>query len=162
MPLSNTGLNEGDFTLLRVLKNNVMQDVLSLTASGSPDIPLGSLAIGHTAGLQAQLNAKASTSALNAAADSLGAEVDSVEAGVAALGTVVASLGAAVGTKAAQTSLDATNASVNVLEASLATKAAQCALDLTNTTPRRVPWTSPTRQWPPRPRKRPSKQPMPP
>ena len=76
---------EGDFTILRVLKNGVMQDVLSLTASGNVDIPLGSLVIGHTSGLQTQLNGKASTSALNATADSL-------EAGVAALGDTLSAV----------------------------------------------------------------------
>ena len=152
MPLSTTGLQEGDFTILRVLKNGVMQDVLSLTASRNVDIPLGSLVVGHTSGLQTQLNAKASTSALNAAADSLAQEIDSVEASTAALGTVVASLGAAVDAKAAQASLDATNAAVNVayanidalgtsrnggystLEASLRLKASEAALDFTNAT----------------------------
>jgi hypothetical protein len=99
MPLSTTGLHEGDFTILRVLKNGVMQDVLSLTASGSPDIPLGSLTVAHTAGLQTQLNAKATTAALSTAAESLGAEIDVLETGVSAVGAAVASLGAAVDLK---------------------------------------------------------------
>ena len=73
--------------------------MLTLTASGSPDIPLGGLVIGHTAGLQAQLNAKASTSALNAAAESLAAEIDSVEAQVSALGDTLTAVGAAVDLK---------------------------------------------------------------
>ena len=98
MPLSTTGLQEGDFTTLRVLKNGVMQDVLSLTASGSPDITLGSLVIAHTAGLQTQLNAKATTAALSAAAESLGAEIDALETGITAVGAAVASLGATVAT----------------------------------------------------------------
>ena len=149
MPLSTTGLHEGDFTLLRVLKNNVMQDVLSLTAAGSPDIPLGSLIVGHTAGLQTQLNAKATTAALSAVAESLGAEIDALETGVTAVGAAVASLGAAVAAKAAQSELDASNGAINVayaninalgeslnngyttLEAILALKASQAALDFT-------------------------------
>ena len=53
MPLSTNGLQEGDFTALRVLKNGILQDVLSLTSSGSPDIPLGSLSIAQMSGLQA-------------------------------------------------------------------------------------------------------------
>ena len=89
MPLSTTGLQEGDFTTLRVLKNGVMQNVLSLTASGSPDIPLGGLIVAHTAGLQTQLNAKATTSALSAAAQSLGGEIDALETGVTAVGAAV-------------------------------------------------------------------------
>ena len=109
MPLSTTGFLEGDFTTLRVLKNGVMQDVLSLAAAGSPDISLGSLTVAHTAGLQTQLNAKATTAALSAAAESLGGEIDALETGVTAVGAAVASLGAAVATKAAQASLDATN-----------------------------------------------------
>ena len=119
MPLSTTGLHEGDFTLLRVLKNNVMQDVLSLTAGGSPDIPLGSLSIAHTAGLQTQLNAKATTAALSAAVESLGGEIDVLETGTTAVAAAVASLGAAVATKAAQSELDATNGAVNVAYATL-------------------------------------------
>ena len=116
MALSTNGLDEGDFSILRVLKNGVMQYVLSLTANGTADIPLGSLVIGHTSRLQTQLNAKASTSALNTTADSLARELDSVEAGVAALGTVVASLGAAVDAKAAQASLNDTNQAVRICE----------------------------------------------
>ena len=102
-----------------------MQDVLSLTASGNVDIPVGSLVIGHTSGLQTQLNAKASTSALNAAADSIALEIDELDAGVGALGDTLSAVGAAVATKASQTSLDATNAEV-------ATKARQTSLDVTN------------------------------
>jgi hypothetical protein len=149
MPLSTTGLQEGDFTVLRVLKNGVMQDVLSLTASGSTDTPLGSLVIEHIAGLQSQLNAKATTAALSLAAEALGTELDSVEAQVSAVGAAVASLGAAVATKAAQSELDASNGAINVayaninalgeslnngyttLEATLALKASQAALDFT-------------------------------
>ncbi len=113
MPLSTNGLQEGDFTLLRVLKNGVLQDVLSLTASGSPDISLGSLVIDHTSGLQAQLNEKASTAALT----SLAAEIATLDEGVTALGGAVVSLGAAVATKAAQGDLDVTNATVDILNA---------------------------------------------
>jgi hypothetical protein len=120
MPLSTNGLQEGDFTLLRVLKNGILQDVLSLTASGTPDISQGSLVIGHTSGLQTQLNAKASTTALT----SLATEIDILEDGVGALGnavgvigSTVVSLGAAVEAKAAQVSLDATNATVDILNA---------------------------------------------
>ena len=127
MPLSLNGLQEGDFTSLRVLTNNVMQDVLSLTAAGSPDIPLGSLTVAQTAGLQSQLNAKATTAALSAIASSLGGEIDVLEEGVAAVGAAVASLGAAVATKAAQSELDATNAT-------LATKASQSDLSSAATT----------------------------
>jgi type VI protein secretion system component VasK len=113
MPLSTTGLQEGDFTVLRVLKNGVMQDVLSLTATGSPDIPLGSLSIALTNGLQTQLNAKATTAALSAAAESLGAELDSVEAQVSALSDTLAAVGAAVDTKASTTSVNAVLTSLN-------------------------------------------------
>jgi hypothetical protein len=119
MPLSTTGLQEGDFTTLRILKNGVMQDVLSLTASGSPDIPLGSLNIGHTTGLQTQLNAKATTTALSAVAESLGGEIDVLEAGVTAVGAAVSSLGAVVATKAAQSELDASNGAINVAYANI-------------------------------------------
>ena len=107
MVLSSTGLVEIDATTLRVLKNGQLVDVLTLTASGSPDLPLGGLVIGHAAGLQALLNAKASTSALNATADSLGREIDSVEAQVSALGDTLSAVGAAVNTKATQSSVDA-------------------------------------------------------
>ncbi len=161
MHLSSTGLVEINATTLRVLRNGQLVDVLTLTASGSPDLPLGGLAIGHTAGLQALLNAKASTSALNATADSLGGEIDSVEAQVSALGDTLSAVGVAVAGKASQASLDATNATVSVayanidalgtslnngygtLEASIATKASSFS------------W---TRRWPPRPRKRLSTQ----
>ena len=103
MVLSTNGLEEGNFTILKVLKNGAMQDVLSLTASGNVDIPLGSLVVGHTSGLQTQLKPKASTSALNATAASLAQEMDSVEAGVAALGDTLSAVGAAAATKASQT-----------------------------------------------------------
>jgi hypothetical protein len=109
MPLSTSGLVEGDFTTLRILKNGVMQDVLSLTASGSPDIPLGSLSIAQMSGLQSQLNAKATTFALSVATEALGGEIDTLEVSVGAVGTAVASLGAALANKAAQSSLDATD-----------------------------------------------------
>ncbi len=159
MVLSTTGLQEGDFTLLRVLKNNVMQDMLSLTASGSPDIAQGSLNIGHTAGLQTQLTAKATTAALSAAVDSLGAEIDTGDTSVSAvtanaLGSAVASLGDAVGLKASQVDLTSlasatqagftavnTNAGAlgtlvndgySTLEASIATRAARGDLLATN------------------------------
>ena len=118
MVLSSTGLIEINATTLRVLKNGQLVDVLTLTASGSPDLPLGGLSIAQTAGLQSQLNAKATTAALSLAAESLGAEIDVVEAGVTAVGVAVASLGAAVATKASQAALDATTTTV-------ATKAAQ-------------------------------------
>ncbi len=85
MPLSANGLQEGDFTLLRVLKNGVLQDVLSLTASGTPDISLGSLVVGHTSGLQTKLNSKASTAALT----SIATEIDTLEEGATALGDAV-------------------------------------------------------------------------
>ena len=100
MPLSTTGLQEGDFTALRVLKNGILQDVLSLTASGSPDIPLGSLSIAQMSGLQSQLNAKATTFALSVVAEALGGEINTLEVGVGAVATAVASLGAAVASKA--------------------------------------------------------------
>ena len=99
MPLSSTGLVEINATTLRVLKNGQLVDVLTLTASGSPDIPLGGLVIGHTAGLQAQLNAKATTAQLHATADSLAAEIDSVEAQVSALGDTLIAVGGAVSLK---------------------------------------------------------------
>ena len=79
--------------------NSQLVDVLTLMASGSPDLPLGGLVIGHTAGLQALLNAKASTSALNATAESLAAEIDSVEAQVSALGDTLIAVGGAVSLK---------------------------------------------------------------
>jgi hypothetical protein len=112
MPLSLNGLQEGDFTALRVLKNGVMQDVLSLTASGSPDIPLGSLSIAQMSGLQSQLNAKATTAALTAAAESLGGEIDVLDVSVGAVATAVAGLSTVVGTKAAASALSDTNALV--------------------------------------------------
>ncbi len=83
MPLSNTGLNEGDFTLLRVLKNGIMQDVLSLTASGAPDIADGSISVSQVNGLQTQLNSKAATATLSLAVESITAEIDSLETSVA-------------------------------------------------------------------------------
>jgi hypothetical protein len=149
MVLSATGLREGSFTRLSVLKNGIMQDVLSLTASGVPDISLGSLVVGHTSGLQTQLNSKASTAALT----SLVTEIDTLAEGVGALGgavgvlgSTVVSLGAAVATKAdaavVQQGFTATNSNVGALgtlvnngyttlEAGLATKAAQ--IDLAGT-----------------------------
>jgi peptidoglycan hydrolase-like amidase len=126
MPLSTTGLQEGDFTALRVLKDGVMQDVLSLTAV-SPDIPLGSLSIAQTSGLQAQLNAKATTAALTAAAESLGGEIDVVEAGVTAVATAVAGLSTVVDSKADASALSAINAAV-------AAKASQVQLSAVNST----------------------------
>ena len=72
-----------------MLKGGRLVNVLTLTASGAPDLSLGSLVIGQTAGLQAQLNAKATTAALSATADSLSEEIDSVQVGVGALGTAV-------------------------------------------------------------------------
>ena len=99
MPLSTTGLQEGDFTALRVLKNGQLVDVLTLTAGGSPDLPVGGLSIAQTAGLQSQLNAKASITALTAAAESLGGEIDALDVGVSAVATAVAGLGAAVALK---------------------------------------------------------------
>ena len=92
MPLSLNGLQEGDFTALRVLKNGVMQDVLSLTSSGSPDIPSDSLSIAQMSGLQAQLNGKATTAALTAVAESLGGEIDVLDVSVSAVATAVARL----------------------------------------------------------------------
>jgi type VI protein secretion system component VasK len=115
-----------------VLKNGVMQDVLSLTASGSPDIPLGSLSIALTDGLQTQLNAKATTAALSAAAESLGAELDSVEAQVSALGDTLAAVGAAVDTKATTASVNAVltslNNQYNTVSSLLGTRASQSAV----------------------------------
>ena len=81
MVLSSTGLLEINATTLRVLKNGQLVDVLTLTASGGLDLPLGSLSIAHTDGLQTQLNAKATTAALSAAAVSLGGEIDVLETG---------------------------------------------------------------------------------
>ena len=100
MPLSFNGLQEGDFTALRVLKNGVMQDVLSLTAAGSPDIPSDSLSIAQMAGLQAQLNAKATIAALTAAADSLGGEIDALDVSVSAVANAVSATSAALVAKA--------------------------------------------------------------
>jgi hypothetical protein len=127
MPLSTTGLQEGDFTALRVLKNGILQDVLSLTAAGAPDIPLGSLSIAQMSGLQAQLNAKATTAALSAAAEALGGEIDALDVGVGAVATAVASLGAAVASKADASALSTTNALVD-------TKASLALVSATNTT----------------------------
>ena len=131
MPLSTTGLQEGDFTLLRVLKNNVMQDVLSLTTSGSPDFPLGSITIDQTAGLQSQLNAKATTAALSAAAKGLGGEIDALDVGVTAVATAVASLGAVVASKASQSDLSSAvttlTTNLNTVSSLLGTRAS-CAL----------------------------------
>jgi hypothetical protein len=67
MPLSATGLREGSFTSLRVLKNGVMQDVLSLVGGASASSA-------EIEGLQSQLSLKASTSALSATAASIGAK----------------------------------------------------------------------------------------
>ena len=125
MVLSSTGLVENNATTLRVLKNGQLVDVLTLTAGGSPDLPLGGLSIAQTAGLQSQLNAKATTAALSAAVGILGSEIDVLEAGVTAVGVAVASLGAAVATKASQAALDATTTTV-------ATKASQSGLDAAN------------------------------
>jgi len=123
MPLSLNGLQEGDFTALRVLKNGVLQDVLSLTASGSADIPSNSLTIAQMAGLQSQLNAKATTAALTAAAESLGSEIDVLDVSVGAVATAVAGLSTVVGLKAAASALEATNALVET-KASLVTVSA--------------------------------------
>jgi hypothetical protein len=144
MPLSTNGLQEGDFTLLRVLKNGVLQDVLSLTASGTPDISQGSLVVGHTSGLQTQLNAKASTTALT----SLATEIDTLDEGVTALGSTVVSLSAVVASKASQGDLETTNATVGVIgaavdmldatrvdmQAAIATKADSSALNAVSST----------------------------
>ena len=81
MVLSSTGLIEINATTLRVLETGQLVDVLTLTAGGSPDIALGGLSIAQMDGLQAQLNAKATTAALSAAAVSLGAEIDVLETG---------------------------------------------------------------------------------
>jgi hypothetical protein len=115
MPLSTNGLQEGDFTTLRVLKNGVLQDVLLLTSAGSPDLPADSIAIPLIAGLQAQLGLKASTAALSAAAEALGGEIDTLDVGVGAVATAVASLGAAVASKAAQSDLVKTDAALSTL-----------------------------------------------
>ena len=47
MPLSTTNLVEVNATKLRVLKNGRMVDVLTLTASGPPDIGDDSLVMGR-------------------------------------------------------------------------------------------------------------------
>jgi hypothetical protein len=87
-----------------------MQDVLSLVNASEIDVS-------QIAGLQSQLNAKASLQALSLASDAVGAELDGVETQVSALGAVVTSLGSVVASKAAQVSLDATNATVDILNA---------------------------------------------
>ena len=114
MPLSTTNLVEINATKLRVLKNGRMVDVLTLTAGGLPDIGDDSLVISQMAGLQAQLNTKAPTSALSATAASIGADPDSVETTLGAVGATVGALGAlvesvvgAVASKAEQSALDA-------------------------------------------------------
>ena len=132
MPLSTNGLQEGDFTALRVLKNGILQDVLSLTAAGAPDIPLGSLSIAQMSGLQAQLNAKATTAALSAAAEALGGEIDALDVGVGAVATAVASLGAAVATKAAQSDLVKTDAALSTLSGNFYNVAASLTTNLSN------------------------------
>ena len=96
MPLSSNGLVEINATTLRVLRNGQLVDVLTLTAGGSPDLPLGGLSITQTAGLQSQLNAKASTAALSAAVEGLGAEIDGVETQVSAVGVGVSAVATAV------------------------------------------------------------------
>jgi hypothetical protein len=137
MPLSTNGLQEGDFTTLRVLKNGVLQDVLSLTSSGSPDIPLGSLSIALVAGLQAQLGLKASTSALNATTASIGADIDGLEVSLGAVGSSVGALGSlvegvvgAVATKAAQSDLVKTDAALSTLSGNFLNVAASLATNL--------------------------------
>ena len=45
MVLPHTGLVEINATTLRDLKNGQLVDVLTLTAGGSPDLPLGGLSI---------------------------------------------------------------------------------------------------------------------
>ncbi len=114
MVLSSTGLVEINATTLRVLKDGQLVDVLTLTSGGGPDAPLGNLVVGQISGLQTQLNAKASTAALSAAAVSLAAEIDTLEEDVSALGdavtvvgTAVMGLGASVDTKASTTSVSA-------------------------------------------------------
>ena len=96
MPLSTNGLQEGDFTALRVLKNGILQDVLSLTSSGSPDIALDSLSIAQMSGLHAQLNSKATTATLTATAESLGGEIDALDVGVSAVANAVSATSAAL------------------------------------------------------------------
>ncbi len=132
MPLSATGLREGSFTSLRVLKNGVMQDVLSLTSAGAPDIPLGSLSIAQMYGLQAQLNAKATIAALTAAADSLGGEIDALDVSVRAVANAVSATSAALVAKASLVQLSAINTSLssqlNTVSTFLATKASTTAL----------------------------------
>ena len=93
MPLSTTNLVEINATKLRVLKGGRLVDVLTLTANGLPDIGDESLVIGQMQGLQAQLNAKASTSALNATAASIGADLDGVEVTLGVVGATVGALG---------------------------------------------------------------------
>ena len=84
MPLSTTGLRDGVFTRLRVLRNGVLQDVLP-TITGSSD----------TANLQSQLDTKATSAALSAVVRSLGAEIDSAEVDVGAVGAAVGAVGTA-------------------------------------------------------------------
>ena len=132
MPLSTTGLQEGDFTALRVLKNGIMQDVLSLTSSGSPDIALNSLSIGQMSGLQAQLNSKATTATLTATAESLGGEIDALDVGVSAVANAVSATSAALVAKASLVQLGAVNTSLssqlNIVSTLLATKTSTTAL----------------------------------
>ena len=132
MPLSTTNLVEINATKLRVLKGGRLVDVLTLTANGLPDLPDESLVIGQMAGLQAQLNAKASNVALSATAASIGEDLDGVEVTLGAVGATVGALGALV----------------ESVVGAVATNASQSALGLTNTTVA------------PRPRNRVSTQPM--
>jgi hypothetical protein len=89
--------------------------------------------------LQSQLNTKASTSALSATAASIGADLDGVEVTLGVVGSTVGALGSlvegvvgAVATKAAQSSLDATNASVSALSVNLNNVAASLTTNLNN------------------------------
>ena len=132
MPLSATGLREGSFTSLRVLKNGVMQDVLSLAGGDSASSA-------QIEDLQSQLSLKASTSALNATAASIGADLDGVEVALGVVGSTVSALGSLVGgvvgevaTKAAQSSLDKTDASVSTVSTNLYNVAASLNANLNN------------------------------
>ena len=72
--LSTTGLSEGVFTSLKVLRAGVLEDVLSI-AGAPPD----SVDINAVVGLQAALNSKATTTALNNAVSSIGDEIDALD-----------------------------------------------------------------------------------
>jgi hypothetical protein len=96
-----------------------MRDVLSLV--GAAEFPPDSIGIEQVAGLQSQLDAKASLQALSLASEAIGAELDGVETQVSAVGAAVTGLGSLVASKADASALSTTDALVG-------TKASQVQL----------------------------------